>query len=397
MCVRCKSQLCASGLAAVVALALASPLAAQTRLDPANRANRSVLETVDRIINSGRKDAPALDCRLDPVPPSLGFDLRLWAGYRLAIPASEFAGKPRTAATAVVRVDPVEPAGRPVYLGRRIVVPAIPANIKKGLYMGAGGGFSVGAGRYKASMVLADAQGRICLKQWTVKAKAPRGGITLLAPGEVASSSGEWNGFPPAGGRTAARRAIIFIDAHPVYRRRNAATLSWRDQMTLLNVLNSVLSQGGFDSARVVAFDLSNRKVIFDDPDFQPASIDPLADALAAINLATVDYSTLSEGPSERQFLESLVATRTPSPERGELVFIAPNRRLWGRTGPRDDSVWEGFPRPWLISLLPAPVPEGAVVDFAKSGRARAFSVYSPSDLASALRRITTERPGSRP
>jgi len=380
-------------LAALMALALAAPLAGQVRLDHRDAAHRQAINALNRILTANEKPPSVLACRIDPIAPSLGFDLRLWAGYLAAIPAREFSGQGASAVTAMLRIDPIEPPGQSVYLGRKLNIPAIPATVPRRTYISAAGGFSLGAGRYRASVALADANGRVCLKQWNIKAKPGRGGVSLLAPGAVASSSGTWTGFRSPTGKAGARRATILIDAYPVYRRRHVANLSWRDRMTLLNVLNSVLSQSGFDGARVIAFDLGRRQVVFDEPVFQPASFDPLADALAKVNLATIDYSTLSHGPSERQFLASLVRGVAAAESPGQVIFLSPQRPSPLRAGPRDDSVWEGIPRPVLFSLLPRPVAEGPVADFARSGRARVFNIYLPSDLAPAVRRLTADPP----
>jgi hypothetical protein len=384
-------------LTALLALAPAAlfTVSAQVRLDTQDPVNRRVIAAFESALAPGavRQD-PKLACRVDRVPPRLGFDLRLWTGYILAIPVVEFAGQPRSIVTALIRVDPIEPAGPPVYLGRRLNIPAIPSNASKRMYITAGGGFSLGPGRYRVSMVLADVQGRTCLKQWTIKAKAGRGNVSLLAPGEIASPSGGWKGFSPPANPAASRRATIFIDAYPVFRRRHMASLSWRDQMTLLNVLGSILAQGGFNSARVVAFDLARRQIVFDEADFQPASFDSLADAFASINLATIGYSTLAQGPTDRQFLESLVRGLDRASDPGHIVFISPQHLTQLRNGgPRDDSVWEGLSRPALLSLLPFPLPESPVADFARSGKARAFTIYLPTDLASAVRRLASDRP----
>ncbi len=378
---------------ALLALLPATVLTAQIRLDPHAPAHRRAVEAFDRLLASGAKQGPQLACRVERVPPRLGFDLRIWAGYLLSIPVREFSGQPKSAVTALIRIDPVEPPGPAVYLGRRLNVPEIPAVVPRNSVISAGGGFSLGPGRYRASIVLADVRGRTCLKQWNIKAKSAREGVPLLSPGEVASSSGAWKGFPSSVGRAASRPVTILIDAYPVFRRRHLVALSWRDQMTLLNVLGSVLAHGGFDSARVVVFDLARRQVVFDEPDFEPSSFDSLADALASVNLATVDYSTLSQGPTERGFLESLARDIARSVNPGKLVFIAPQRLPSFRTGPHDDSVWEGISRVSLLALLPTPVPEGPVAEFARSGKARVFSIYSPSDLASTIRRLASDRP----
>jgi len=209
----------------------------------------------------------------------------------------------------------------------------------------------------------------------------------------VADAFDGWKGFdaPPPG--ASARRATILINVYPVTRRRHMAALSWRDQATLMNVLSSVVSRGGFHSARVVAFDLQRRQVVYDEPDFQPRSFEALADALSSVNLATIDYATLAEGPTEQQFLESTIKDLARQGDPGEMIFVSPQTRPAKASGPKNESIWEGLARPSVLALVPFPLPEGAVIDFAKSGKARVFSIYLPSDLASAVQKLATSRP----
>ncbi|MBE0657607.1 MAG: hypothetical protein IH602_07940 [Bryobacteraceae bacterium] len=379
--------------AIVMAMAVA-PLGAQMRLDlsmPANQKAVGVFEDLWRQKGDGKRQT--LDCKISTVPPSLGFDLRLWAGYTFNMPLTDFKGQNRARLSAVIRLEPLEPAGKAVYLGRRLTIPRIPDEPPKRLFVSAGGGFVLGAGRYRASLMIADARGRWCAKSWTIKAKEPRGGASLLSRGEVADAYAGWVGFRAPEEGEMPRRATVVINAFPVTRRRHLAALSWRDQSTLMNVLGSLLSRGGYHSARVVAVDLLNRQVVYDEPRFAPGSFDGLADALGTVNLATVDYQTLAQGPSEHQFLESVVKEISNGADPGEIVFITPPSRPPRRAGVRDEGVWEGLRRPAVLALLPRPVPEGTVIDVAKRAKGRIFSIYTPSDLASAVERMSSGRP----
>jgi hypothetical protein len=371
-----------------------TPLCAQVRLDPSTPANQKVVTGIEELWRQkGDGKRQTLDCEISSVPPNLGFDLRLWAGYTFNMPLTEFKGQNRARLSAVIRLEPLEPSGKAVYLGRRMTIPKIPDVPSKRLFVSASGGFALGAGRYQASLMIADGSGRWCAKSWTIKAKEPRGGASRLARGEVADAYAGWVGFRAPEAGELPRRATVVMNAYPVTRRRNVAALSWRDQSTLMNVLGSVLSRGGYHSARVVAIDLLNRQVVYDDQRFAPGSFDGLADALGSVNLATVDYRTLEQGPSEHQFLESVVKGISSGADPGEIVFITPPTQPPRRAGARNEGVWEGLRRPAVLALLPRPVPEGSVIDVAKGAKGRIFSIYTPSDLASAVERMASGRP----
>ena len=381
-------------IAAILVLALAPALQAQRIIDANDPVNRTLIQNFERIWNAkGSKDRAALGCAIGFIPSELGFDLRLWTTYALAIRASEFAGTSRTRMTALIKVEPLAPAGETVYLARRMAIPKIPPNPPKNVRVGASGGFALGEGKYRVRLTIVDQHGRSCMKQWTFKAKAGRRNASELDPGQVADTSDGWAGFdvPPPG--ATARHATIVINAYPVFRRRHMAALTWRDQVTLMNVLSSVLSRGGFHSARVVAFDLQRRQVIYNDPEFGPRSFEALYDALSSVDLATIEYGTLAKGPTERQFLESTIQDLTRHGDPGEIIFISPPTRPAKRPGQKNDAIWEGLDRPAVLALAPNPLPEGAVIDFAKSGKARVFSIYLPSDLAAAVNRLAANAP----
>ena len=374
-------------------MAVVAPVCAQMRMDltvPANRKAAGVFEDLWK--KKDDRSRQALRCEIRQVGPSLGFDLRLWSGYSFSIPLTDFKGLQRARLSSIIKVEPLEPAGAPVYLGRRLTIPKIPDEPSKKLHASAGGGFTLGAGKYRASLLIADTRGRSCMKSWTIKAKEPRAGGSQLARGEVSDAYSGWSDFAAPAPGAAARRVTVIVNAYPVTRRRHLAALSWRDQSTLMNVLASLLSRGGYHSARVMAFDLLNRRVVFDETEFGPGSFDELADALGSVNLGTVNYKTLAQGPGERQFLESIVRDISKQPDPGEIVFITPPTQSPSRSSAPNNGVWEGLGRPAVLALLPRPVPEGAVIEVAKGAKGRIFSIYSPADLASAVERIASAR-----
>lgn len=369
------------------------PAGAQMRLDLSIPANKGVARAFEELLQGKEvRGSQALGCEIKPVSPNLGFDLRLWAGYVFNIPLAEFKGMQRSRLSAVIKLEPLEPGGEAVYLGRRLGIPRIPDEPPKRLYVNAGGGFALGAGKYRASLVVADARGRACMKSWTIKAKEPRDGSSRLARGVISDATAGWKGFSGPAADAAVRRVTVVMNAYPVTRRRHLAALSWRDQSTLMNVLGSLLSHGGYHSARVMAFDLANRRVLYDEPEFGPRSFEALADALGSVNLGVVDYETLARGPTERQFLESLVKDISKRGYEGEIVFITPGTQSADRASELDEGVWEGLKRPSVLALLPRPVAEGPVIDIAKGGKGRIFSIYSPSDLASVVERMAAGR-----
>ena len=102
-------------IAAILVVAAALPAGAQMRLDMTAPANRGVVRAFEDFWKKkDDKSRQPLGCDVRQVGPGLGFDLRMWSGYAFTIPLTDFKGQKRARLSAVIKVEPLEPAGEPV-------------------------------------------------------------------------------------------------------------------------------------------------------------------------------------------------------------------------------------------------------------------------------------------
>jgi hypothetical protein len=376
---------------------LAGAAWAQARLDMSNAGSRQAVAAFEAFIHDKAK-IEGLICRVHTTAPRLGFDLNLWSGFDLTLPAKQFTRGRRNRLTILVRVESLDPPRPPVFLGRREIIPRFPPNadIRK-IDLTLGGGFLVGPGTYRVHLLVADLQQRGMLHSWTVKARAPRGTTLRLAPGEADDGSAVF-GHRRTPLVTVPRVATVLINAYPVWRRRSPTRLTWPDQHTLLDILHAVVEAGGFSTVRLVVFDLSRRKVVFESEDFSRTAYRDLLEALSSVDLATIDYDTLAHGPTEWQFLTSLAQRESQRSELSRaLIYISSATTPPARPGPRLDSLREALPPSFCFSLLPTPVPEDPVSDFVHALHGRILPIQNAGWLGPALHKMADDLNSAQP
>lgn len=375
--------------ALVAILWIAAPAAAQWLVDPHSGTGRRMVEAFDR----QWKQPPArpMRCRIQPFRPFLDYGLRVWAGYNVAIPASSLLeGDPPREVVSVARVTPLAPAAEPVHLYQRLSVPDPPreADLRK-VEMILDGGWLLGRGDYRVELLVFATGGGECRGQWKVKVRLD--GAAQPPASVRALDSGLWQGFDGNG----KGHAAIFLHASPVRPRRYATRLSPWDRQVLLSTLSAVLRDGGFRSASLVVFDLVKREVIFEQDQLRPEDVNRLARQLTRIDFGTIAFDTLRSGPLPGDFLQDLVRRRLRAERAPDaLVFIGSR---W-RSGPKvrlvDPALKEAAPPAWMLAYSQPQRAEDAdaLSSLVKALGGKVISVYSPSDLAPALREIRQSR-----
>ena len=99
--------------AASVALFVCAPIYAQTSLSSAGGGGPRIINSDMAVLEAQevRKDIP---CNVDPVKPSLGFDLRFHSGFNVTLPMKELAGE-ENLLTILFRVIPESRKDEPMY------------------------------------------------------------------------------------------------------------------------------------------------------------------------------------------------------------------------------------------------------------------------------------------
>lgn len=326
-----------------------------------------------------------LDCAIEKYPPRLGFSLRFWTGYDLILPARQFAERGPVA--TLLRVTPKD--GSPVYFYERAnLPPADPAKpLPKRADFSLRGGFLLGEGEYDLALYVVDAKNRVCRQSWKVEADAPKGQMRI-EPGRVAESEIErWRGIPP---KASTKRVSIFLHAAPVFPRRNVVRLSSLDISVLTGSLTSLLDTSEFAQARVTAFGLDGRDVIFESSDFDGRAYRRLVRTLIDLNLGTVSYGTL-KGPGPLALIETLARKESAQAERADaVVFLGATSRYSAKLPPLLKELRAQLPPAYFVTFRsPYQHPDDLIHRFVRDGGGKTYTIFSPGDLASAIREIS--------
>ncbi len=328
-----------------------------------------------------------LACNILKFEPRLSFGFRFWTGYDLFMPVRQFANtdKPQ-GLISVLRVTPQ--GGQASYFFRQATLPALPQDkpLPKNMEFTAGGGFSLGEGRYDLLLQVLDQSGRTCRQRWSIEAK--KAGVPLrIEPGKVADNGLErWSGIPAKAGSL--DKVTVFLHAAPVIPRRATVRLSAFDITVLLMSLTSLLDTSHFAEARVVAYSLDNRQVLFEEENFDGRALRRLLRVLSDLNLGTISYRTLNgAGPAE--VLEDLTRRESARPEPSQaLVFLGPTSRYDARVSPKLKELRMTLPKSYSLSFPSRYFPDDIVKRFVTAGPGKALTLYGPGDLAKAIREI---------
>jgi hypothetical protein len=327
-----------------------------------------------------------LPCEVGHAKPVLDYGLRFRTGYRNILKGSNFEpGKPLHL-VEVLRIRPQEPPGEPVWLYSEVRLREVPDSREAPkLSFTTGGGFLLGAGRYQVEYVLMDAAGRRCRSAWTLVAKARETTPLALAAGRVeAFRFGQWEGFKKEG-----PHAHVLFHASPVRPRNRVAKLAPWERSLLLESLKTFLDYSGLGSARLTAFDVDGRRVIFETDELTPRSFRQLARAMAEADYATVDWKKLSETGPEMSYLRKLLDEAVSESGNQEPIIVLGPLRGEADGKPKDvAALKEKVGRIVYFALSP---PVGVVDDrigsMVRALGGKAIAVRAPEEFPRLLQR----------
>lgn len=307
----------------VVALCVLASISAkaQTAVVPED------VEKVNRVLDS-RTSEGRLRCTIQPVQPFLDFAFRFDAGYVFRCPLKEFEGK-ESILWSFVRITP---EGRPpVLLGAGYRLPGVPAesrdpkNLKKLKRIIEGsGGFTTGEGRYRVEAVLVDDRGRVLQKSWKIQASLRHRErtvrVTAAASGVAPLVDRLWDGKLDTSGR--GMRVTVLLNAAP-FGRRAPRLRAW-DRALLQGSLSSLLHEIPCEFVRLVAFNLDQGRVIFEQTPFDASGFTGLSQALQSQELRTVHYQAL-QTRTWTELLADLVNREVTAEEPSQaVIFLGP-------------------------------------------------------------------------
>jgi hypothetical protein len=321
------------GVAATVLLSacLVGPGApAQTVLRDSSPGPLNIFPSELAVLEAGevRKDLP---CTVTPQKPQLGFDLRLHAGYDVAIPLSEFAGSDNTL-TILFRVIPAARRNEPVYFEQKVRVPFIKEDARGDAVLS--GAFNVGEGAYHVDWLMRDRAERVCAANWDTEAElqpSDRDVALTMPPNGVERSEGERFQEEPPVQRSRDQAPLnvkVLINFAP--EDALAPTLHEVDLSALVSILRSISRDPHFGRFSLVAFNIEEQRVMYRQEDADRIDFPALGAALGALKLGTVNLRQLGDRHADSGFLSQLIRQEIGDARdhTDALIFASPKVML---------------------------------------------------------------------
>ena len=328
-----------------------------------------------------------LACHVEAVHPRLSYSFRFFSGFYTTVPAKQFEPGKQNRMAAFMRVTS-ESTGEEHYFFHPFHIPTIPEDPGK-TQLEAGGGFYIGDGNYKVDWLLVDQRDRVCTRTWLVK--TPKAKVPLLVPAGSILPLGleSWKGFGDKKKVTEAK-VTVFLSAMPLYRRRMLSKLPPYDMTLLLSSLTTLLNGSKYTHARVVAFDLLSKRVLFEQDEFDPAGYERLRDKLETESYGTIDVQSLARGFSDRKLLEDMLKQETGRDKKSDaVVFLGAEGSPSDKLPPLFAEYRQGLAQLYYVFFARFPQPVQDVMwQFVRGGKGKIVNLFGPPDLVNAIKAI---------
>jgi hypothetical protein len=339
-----------------------------------------------------REVTRSLPCAVTPARTELGFDLVFHAGHTVRVQLRDLAGDGGVL-TSIFRVTPAGDPNNAVYFEQKWRLPPVPANAGGAAALDAS--FIVGEGDYQVDWLLRDRNERVCSAFWKISARVPiKDGqiVAGLRPGAVAASGGESYADQEAARSDPAQRLSVTVLLNVGPDIAGGASISRAQSDALLSILRGILREPRIGEISITAFNLEQRRVIFEQEDIRQINFASLKKAMDALTLGTVSISQLAEKDAEARFLIRLAAEKAERKRSDALIFVGP--KTMDETGMTREVLKQlGDPRSPVFYLTYMPAPESnpwrdLIGSAVRHWRGREFSITRPVDLISAWSKI---------
>lgn len=287
----------------------------------------------DLAVLEAREPRDDLPCRVTPVKPAVGFDLKFHAGYEVAIPMRELAGL-ENQLTVIFRVVPEKEPERAVYFSQKFRVPSIEPDAKGDAFLQ--GSFDLGEGVYQVDWLMRDRAERVCASFWRAEAVLPprdRDLALVLPPGAVAQADqDEFAEEPPVEKDYSAGPLSVKVLVNFAPQNSNAAMLQPADTAALVSILRTIHRDPRISRYSVVAFNLQEQRILYRQEASDRIDFPAIGEALRGLQLGRVDFARLQNRNSDAEFLASLIQNefkvRDGEPPPDGLIIAGPKVML---------------------------------------------------------------------
>jgi hypothetical protein len=331
-----------------------------------------------------RKDLP---CVVTPAKATLGFDLRLHAGYEVSIPLKELAGH-ENRLTIIFRVIPEGRKDQAVFFTQRFRVPPIEEDARGDTYLE--GSFDLGEGKYHVDWLMRDHAERLCTSYWDVESALSdrdKDVNLTLDPGRIAASDIEYFREDAPVERAPSEpslRVKVLVNFAPP--NAHSAVLQPLDRNALLSILRSITRDARVGQFSIVAFNLQEQRVIYRQDDASRIDYAALGEALDSLNLGTVDVQRLSQKHGETLFLADLLQREAGGDSRPDALVFAGPKAMLDRNVPGDELKKVGpvdYPLFYMnYNLHPETAPwRDAIGNIVRFFRGTEYTITRPRDM----------------
>jgi len=339
-----------------------------------------------------RKDLP---CTVEPVKPTLGFDLRFHGGYEITLPMHDVAGS-ENLLSILARVTPDGGANEPVYFLQRFNVPKLPDDAKGDAVLG--GLFDLGEGKYHIDLLMKDRAERVCAFYWDAEALLTDRDKEIqpaIAPGAVERAEYEQFNEEPPVERAAGKPLNIKVLVNFAPQNSNLSSLRPVDTLALVTVLRRLSREPQFGRFSVVAFNVQEQRVLYRQTGAERIDFPALGRAIQSVEPGKVDMKQLAKKHGEVGFLADLIKKEIANDHPDAVIFAGPKVLL-------DDSVPEEDLKPLATdvtypvfymnyNLTPQATPwRDAIGKAIRPFRGTEFSISRPRDLWFAVAEVVS-------
>ena len=287
--------------------AFPDPAGGQSLLRPSLDDGELRILATDLAILSGTENRDDLPCQVMALEPRLRFDLQYQAGYRVTMPLKALAGSGNSL-RLLIRVKPLDGKSEPTFFTDRFDVPAIEEDSKGEAALP--GSYMLGPGEYQLDWLMRDRSEKVCSAHWTIETNTLEDFEDLASVGRpytVAPKEQEvFLEEPPVqkastGGRYV-KLIVNFTPPDP-----NDVRMKPYDLQNLVAMLRAISREPQIGSFSVIAFNMQEERVIFEEHDVSRINFPALGDAVDSIQGGQIDFAQLQDEESDTRFLSGLI------------------------------------------------------------------------------------------
>ena len=309
---------------ALVALAPA-PLLCQQLFDSAP--GRPLhFHSSDTAILSGSSNRRDIDCRVEPLRPRLGFDLKYTAGYAVHVSADDVAAD-GDHLRVLFRISPS--GGEPVHFRQEF--PISPRSATGGGTASFPARYVLGPGRYKVDWLMRNRRGNVCSAHWETRAPTP-GHTGRLAAAATANLIAPYReevfvAEPPvvrADDAASGRHISILLNLAP--RDRERFKLNDYELESVIGMLRSLHREPDIGIFSLTAFTGIDRQVVYASERQTRLDFESLGAAVRAMEPGVVSAESLADPDGESTFLAQVLndALRPAGSLPDAVVLLGP-------------------------------------------------------------------------